>query len=94
MITAFATNKTFTTIGITSDTSEPYVSTIGFRLELRNNAIGGGKHYAVAMVVIETKYEDVTVDRTTEKAAKIIAKAEAVARCEKMNTLKHERETA
>jgi len=79
-ITRFATNKTFISAGITSDTMEPYVSVIGYHLVLRNNAIGGGQHFAPAMVVISTEYKEADVNRTEQRAHKAAAKAEAEAR--------------
>lgn len=83
--TTFATNKTFKTIGTTSDTMEPYVSTMGFRLELCTNAVGEGKHYAVRMMVVDTAYTDTVPDRAEEKTAKADARRAARERCDQMN---------
>ena len=81
----FATNKTFILAGITSDTMEPYVSVIGYHLVTRNNAVGGGKHFAPAMVVISTEYKEADVSRAEQRAYKAAAKAEAEARALKLN---------
>ena len=83
--TRFATNKTFISAGTTSDTFEPYVSVIGYNLVLRNNAIGGGKHFAPAMVVISTEYKEVEVNRVEQRAAKAEAKAAAQSRALELN---------
>ena len=94
MTKLFATNKTFQITGITSDTMEPYASTMGFCLTLRPNAVGGGHHYAVSTMVIDTKYEEVFIDRKEQNKMKSVAKAEATERANKMNDLKKEREAA
>lgn len=83
--TRFATNKTFISAGTTSDTFEPYVSVIGYNLVLRNNAIGGGQHFAPAMVVISTEYKQTKVNRVEQRAFKAEAKAAAEARAFELN---------
>ena len=95
MTTLFATNKTFTMTGTTSDTMEPYVSTIGYEIVLRKNAFGGGSHYAPAMVVLHTVYTDeINIDRVEQRVAKAEAKAEAIARAAKINAIYAERAAA
>jgi hypothetical protein len=94
MTTLFATNKTFTIAGITSDTMEPYTSVMGYQLKRRNNAIGGGSHFAVAMVVVSTSDENADIDLAEQRAAKTEAKAEATARAAEINAIHAERAAA
>lgn len=94
MKTLFATNKTFTMTGITSDTFEPYVSVIGYHLVLCKNAFGGGTHYKVRMNVISTDYSDETIDRYVERANKAAALSEANNRCSIINTAYAAKEAA
>lgn len=94
MTTLFATNKTFTMTGITSDTFEPYVSVIGYHLVLCNNAFGGGTHYEARMNVISTEYRDAIIDRSVERTNKSNALAEAEDRCIAINAAYAEKEAA
>ncbi len=86
MTTYFATNKTFTIAGTTSDTMEPYVSEMGFEIVLRPNAFGGGSHFAVVTKVINTIYKDAEIDNVAQKTLKKAAKAEADERASILNT--------